>query len=154
MTSSQPAQSAPVPLPANTATASPWGRNPSCSLATMRSWIVATSPLYGERSFSGLPSRGLAGSVAVELAALKLPGGETPKVDVELVQAAPVVLLELNLELHLGLGDTFPADRALGINAWAAPCPVRCTGRELPGLDRGSGLLSEDRFVGHGRAFR
>jgi len=80
----------------------------------------------------------------------QLPRGVAPNVDVELVEPGIVtVASELDLELHLVLGDGHPADLTKRANTGTAPCAGRGAGRELARLDSGSGFLAEDRLVRH-----
>src|SRR5262245_27169498 len=85
-----------------------------------------------------------------DLRALELPRREAVCVEMEQVATwrirAPG---ELKLVLHLGTRDRQPAHRALSAAAGAAVRPVRTPAGELPVVDCCSGLLSEERFVGH-----
>jgi len=61
---------------------------------------------------------------------LKLPRGEAPDVDVELVEARVVaVSCELNLELQFILRHWLLAYRARGTDARPSPSPIRCATR-------------------------
>jgi hypothetical protein len=86
---------------------------------------------------------------------LQLPDGEAPDVDVEPVQARlGAIVGELNLELHLVLGDRLFADGTDSADAGATPRAIRASGGELALLDGFSSFLAEDRFVGYVRILR
>src|SRR4030095_7314031 len=84
------------------------------------------------------------------LSPLELPRREAPDVDVELVQAGVVaVTLELDFKLQLLLRYGQVANRARGSDPGAAPCTVGTPGRQLTTPDDCSGLLAQNRLVGH-----
>src|SRR5262245_8698349 len=85
-----------------------------------------------------------------DLHALELPRREAAYVEMEQVATWPISAPgKLKLELRLGTRDGQPAHRTRSAAAGAAVRPVRTPAGELPVLDCCSGLLSEERFVGH-----
>src|SRR5688572_15170978 len=81
---------------------------------------------------------------------LELPRREAADMDVVLVEPAAAVLLELDLEFLLGLGNGQAADGAWGTDTWTSPCTVRFDSGELSMLDGCTGLRAKSLFIRHG----
>lgn len=62
---------------------------------------------------------------------LELPRREAADMDVELVEPAAAVLLELNLEFVIGPRNGHAADAAGGADTWTSPRAGRCGSGEL-----------------------
>ena len=77
--------------------------------------------------------------VLESLVSLELPRREAADMDVELVEPAAAVLLELNLEFVLSLRNGQTADAAGGADSWTSPRAGRCGSGELSLLDGRTG---------------
>jgi hypothetical protein len=89
---------------------------------------------------------------AVDLGALKLPGGKTSGVEmVGLQTGRDAGLIEHDLKFRLLARDRFPADGARFAAAGSAEQEVLFTCSQMPIPDRCAGLISEQRFVRHRR---
>jgi hypothetical protein len=56
---------------------------------------------------------------------------------------------ELDLELHIVLGDALLAHYAVDAHTPTTPHSIRVTSRGLSVLDRCAGFLAKETFVGH-----
>jgi len=86
----------------------------------------------------------------LRVTAFELPGGEAPDVNVELVESRiGAVMRELDLELHLGLGDRHFTDGAVCTDARTAPCAVGATAGNLAALHGCARFFAKMGFVRH-----